>query len=356
MPAHPPELRASRVQPDRDGDAGIAQDAGLARDAGVAHDAPSLDAGPSPRTEVPRRRGRFFDHADAPIREALATEAIAEVERGGGGRSLSFRITLADGTRGYFKPAQTFNAMRWQSEIAAYHLDRELGLGRVAPVVGRSIPFSELEDVARRDGRFDELRAGDDGQIPGAFVWWVPERPTPLRLPDGWERWLLIDGDPARVTPFQRPGQYRRGLTSRSADEAPEMDRPDRAAELSDMIVFDYLSQNLDRWGTNNTNVRTVGPGGPLMFLDNAASFVLRAPRIPQMDARLSAVQRFRRSTIDAVRRFDVDRFAERLAEDPLAPELDERQLENLERRREHLLEHVDALVEQHGEDAVYAW
>ncbi len=302
-----------------------------------------------------RRAERFFDRADAPIREALATEAIEAVERGHGGRSLSFRVTLADGTSGYFKPAQTFNGMRWQSEIAAYHLDRELGLGRVAPVVGRSIPFDEIEGAASGDGRADELRPGEDGSIDGAFVWWVPERLVPLPLPDGWERWLRVEGEPARVSPFQRPGEYRRA-TPRSSP-APEPAEPEgRAAELSDLIVFDYLTQNLDRWGTNNTNVRTVGEGGPLMFLDNAAAFVLRSPRIALMDARLEAVQRFRRSTIDAVRRLDVDRFAERLADDPLAPELDQRQLDNLEARRARLLAYVDALVEEHGEDAVYAW
>ncbi|HEY8430111.1 MAG TPA: hypothetical protein VIL20_17135 [Sandaracinaceae bacterium] len=305
---------------------------------------------------VSRRSERFFGREDAPIREALLTEAIVEIERGSGGRSLGFRITLADGTRGYFKPAQTFNAMRWQSEIAAYHLDRELGLGRVAPVVGRAIPYDELVEAARGDGRIDELRPDEDGFLRGAFVWWVPEPLVPARLPPGWERWLLIEGEPAAVTPFQRPGQYRRGRTAPPADEAPVPDREDRAAELSDMIVFDYLAHNLDRWGTRNTNVRTVGEGGPLMFLDNAGSFVLRSPRVPLMDLRLAAVQRFRRSTIDAVRRFDVDRFAARLAADPLAPELDERQLANLEVRRAHLLAHVDALVEEHGEDAVFPW
>lgn len=309
----------------------------------------------APAASPRRARERFFQHADAPIREALSEQPIAEVERGRGGRSLSFRITLADGTRGYFKPSQTFNAMRWQSEIAAYHLDRELGLGRVAPVVGRSIPWSELEDAARGDGRIDELRVVD-GAIPGAFVWWVPGRILPVELPDGWEQWLRVEGRPARLTPFQRPGQYRRGVTVAQPAEAPEPDTADRPAELSDMMVFDYLIQNVDRWGTNNTNIRTVGEGGPLMFLDNAGGFVLRSPRVPLMDERLAAVQRFRRSTIDAVRRLDVERFAARLADDPLAPELDQRQLRNLETRRAHLLAHVDRLVEEHGEDAVYAW
>ena len=104
------------------------------------------------------------------------------------------------------------------------------------------------------------------------------------------------------------------------------------------------------------TTIRTVGEGGPLMFLDNAAAFTLGRARIPLMDRRLRQVQRFRRSTVDAVRSLDVDAYQARLAEDPLAPTLDPRQLRNLEARRQFLLAHVDALVERHGEEAVYVW
>ena len=301
-------------------------------------------------------RGSFFAHADAPIVASLASQSVVEVDRGEGGRSLSFKITLADGTRGNFKPEQSFNGMQWHSEIAAYHLDRELGLGRVAPVVGRRVAWSELREAAGGDGRIDELRVGEDGTLRGALVWWVPARPTPLPLEPGWERWLRIEGEPDAVTPFQRPNQVRdRQVIARPA-EAPEPDTAERPAELSDLIVFDYLIQNLDRWGGNNTNVRTLGPGGPLMFLDNAAGFVLRRPRVALMDSRLAHVQRFRRSTIEAVRELDVERLQARMAEDPLAPALDARQVANLEERRAHLLAHVDALVEDHGEDAVYAW
>ena len=137
---------------------------------------------------------------------------------------------------------------------------------------------------------------------------------------------------------------------------APEPDREDRPAELSDVIVFDYLIHNGDRWGTHNTNLRTLETGGPLMFLDNAAGFTMRRARTALMDTRLHQVQRFRRSTIDAVRQLSMRRYRGRLERDPLAPLLDERQLENLEERRAHLLAYVDELVERFGAGRVYAW
>ena len=92
------------------------------------------------------------------------------------------------------------------------------------------------------------------------------------------------------------------------------------------------------------------------MFLDNAASFTLRRPRNSMMDRRLYEVQRFRRATIDAIRALDVEAYGERVNEDPNGPLLEELHVRNLETRRRHLLEHVDRLIAEHGEDAVYAW
>ena len=49
---------------------------------------------------------------------AARTSAGDEGERGRGGRSLGFRLTFEDGSRGYFKPDQAFNGMSWNAEIA----------------------------------------------------------------------------------------------------------------------------------------------------------------------------------------------------------------------------------------------
>jgi hypothetical protein len=130
-------------------------------------------------------------------------------------------------------------------------------------------------------------------------------------------------------------------------------DDPERAAELSDLLVFDYLTQNTDRWGGGNANVLTRGPGGRIVFLDNAAGF----PDTPNdtnglMEARLRVLQRFRGRTITALRALDVAQFARRMEAEPLAPILSARQLAQLETRRRILLERVAALEARFG-DAV---
>ncbi len=306
----------------------------------------------------------FLGEPDAPRISVLREADIGEVKKGKGGRSLAFQITLKDGTRGYFKPKQTFSAAHWYSEVAAYYLDRELGLGRVPPTTGRRLPWSALKGAAGSDDRVDELRIAPDGTIKGAFIWWIPEPLKRLRLGRKWERWVRIQKT-LPITPYQRPVDYRADLNRRpGVREATDPSRPlaqnpdvdGRPAELSDLIVFDYLAQNVDRWGGEFTNVRTRGVGGPLIYLDNGAGFWLGEQRLGLMEARLNALQRFRRSTVDAVRALNVDALAKRMQDDPLAPVLNEKQLDGLRQRRQALLDHVDALVARYGEAAVLAW
>ncbi len=314
----------------------------------------SRDRADDPLPDAPRFApdSAFLGAPDQPMRIALADGAIREIEKGHGGRSLAFKITLEDGTEGYYKPEQSFSAAHYYSELASYYLDRELGLGRVPPTIGRRLAWAPLRDAAAGDERIDEIAVGDDGTVRGAFIFWIPEPLVRLAPGTGWERWVRQSGGLA-ATPYQRPVDW---AASRHADEGPpagDPDTPDRAAELSDMILFDYLTTNVDRWGGDFTNVRTREQGGPLIYLDNGAGFTPGPEaRIPLMDARLHALQRFRRSTVDAIRRLERASLERRMSEDPLAPILDERQWAQLEERRTHLLEHVAATEARFGERA----
>ena len=307
---------------------------------------------------------RFLGESDAPRVQSLRAESIDSVRKGKGGRSLAFQITLSDGTRGYFKPQQSFSAAHWYSEVAAYYLDRELGLGRVPPTTGRVFAWSELKNAAGNDDRVAELTIDEDGTIRGAFIWWIPEPLKRLRMGRTWERWVRVQKT-LPITPYQRPVDYRSDLRQRpgvreatdpSRPLAKEPDQEGRPGELSDLIVFDYLTQNVDRWGGDFTNVRTRGEGGALIYLDNGAGFWLGEQRLGLMESRLKALQRFRRTTVEAVRNLDVDAFAKRLRSDPLAPVLNEKQLDGLRQRRQAVLDHVDAMVARFGEAAVLPW
>ncbi len=304
----------------------------------------------------------FLGTMDAPILDVLASSAITRVERGSGGRSLAFRLTFADGSRGYFKPPQTFSGSHFYAEIASYQLDRMLGLGRVPPTIGRRLSWGPLREAAVGDARVEEAIVDGD-HVCGSLSYWIPERLVPIQLGLGWESWVRFAPAPA-VSPFQRARVYAaqaRGTlqrpeaaeTHRAAD-AP--DAGDRAAELSDLVLFDYLTENIDRWGGEYTNVRTRGVGGPLVYLDNAAGFIESPHASPGfMDTRLHTVQRFRRSTVEAIRALSVEAYRARVETDACAPILSDRLYAQLEERRTTLLAHVDRMIAEHGESAL-AW
>jgi hypothetical protein len=245
-----------------------------------------------------------------------------------------------------------------------------LGLGRVPCVVSREFAWADLVDAAGKDARKAELIM-HDGKLRGAFVAWVTGELMPLKQDLGWERWVRVRYWPSTaVTPFQRPAVWKRqlDLSRKNGDNwrtkedrfrrrnlHPEPDRDDRPSELSDLIVFDYLTRNLDRWGGDNANVLVRGKAGPLVFLDNGAGFEPGEARPSLMEARLHALQRFRRSMVAAVRGFDIERYKQRLAQETVQPVLSSVQLEGLAARRKGLLEWVSEMEKVHGE-AIWAW
>lgn len=303
----------------------------------------------------------FLGTPDAPILEVLAHAPITLVERGTGGRSVGFRLTFEDGSRGYFKPEQTFSGSHFYAEIASYHLDRMLGLGRVPPTLGRRLAWAPLREVAGRARASEVILRGDD--VCGSLSWWVPEPLVRLPVGLGWEGWARFT-PPLAVSPFQRARVYATeasgGTVVQDASEtrraASTPDTADRAAELSDMVLFDYLTENIDRWGGGYTNVRTRGEGGPLVYLDNAAGFIEAPQASPSfMDARLHAIQRFRRSTVEAIRALSIEALRTRVEADSCAPILSDRFYAQLDERRHAVLDHVDRMITEHG-DAALAW
>jgi hypothetical protein len=321
-------------------------------------------AAPAPCRVTDNDRG-FLGKPEKSILDRLSGGAIARVKRSSIGRSVAFKITLRDGTRGYYKPEQTFSSANWYAEVVAYYLDRALGLGRVPPVVSRRLPWNRLSRCSDRS-RFDEVKVAEDGTVRGAFIWWLPRRLRELATAPGWESWIRVEPWQAwRITPFQRPSLYADELQAWRENrgdppklfyqQLPEPERTERPAELSDLIVFDYLTLNIDRWGNDNANVLTYGNKGPLIFLDNGAGFSPGPPKRGLMEDRLRVLQRFRRSTVEALRALDMERFADTLQRDKMAPLLTDSDLKALEIRRQAVLDRVDELQRTLG-DEVLAW
>ena len=296
-----------------------------------------------------------FGETDEARRRTLASSTITEVVLARGGRSVSFKLTLQDGSQGLYKPEQSF-AANWYSELASYALDRLLGLGRVPPAIGRRLPWATLEPRARQSKHADEVVVQRDGSVRGALSWWVSGDLVPLSPPDGWETWLRNE-PPIGPSPYRRREDYQRA--KKVAHEAtfpervPPPDVPDRIAELSDLILFDFLTANHDRWGGEFTNVRTLGKKGPLLAIDNANGFPRAGGTDAHALAKLEWLQRFRGRTVRALEHLELSAFEAALGQDPLAPLLNQTQLEHFERRRQRALAHIRDMQTRFGASAL---
>lgn len=253
----------------------------------------------------------------------LASAPIVAIKRNTGGTSLTLRVRFEDGQRAVWKPEQKKGAGSFRSEIAAWHLDRLIGFGRTAVVVGRSIGKSHVLaqlDHADTDpeamARFEAELLEHDGRVAGAMIAWHEKTLANAEPPKDWED---LDA----------------GVSE------------SRVFEWSDMVAFDFLIDNTDRW--SGGNVLSLGKDGPLIFLDHAAGFSAgRAARNEMLRSRLEHVCRFRPKTKAAL-----TALAERkelgaalmasLARDPLAPVLPERHADALEARLAALVEHIRA-------------
>ena len=120
------------------------------------------------------------------------------------------------------------------------------------------------------------------------------------------------------------------------------------AAEGSRLLTWDFLIANWDRWSGANTF--RVGDDGPFVWLDNAAGFGNESPRTRARRAsKLDGVERFSRQLVTALRNTSDDQLRTAMA--PAG--LPERALAELLERRLIILARVDALVAEHGEEAV---
>lgn len=274
--------------------------------------------------------------------ERLASAPITEITRNPGGATITLRVRFGDGNRAVWKPEQKHSASNFRAEIAAYHLDRIVGFSRTAAVVGRSLGYPHVLEQLEASGadadfieRFRAEVPARDGRVAGALIAWHAGKLTSAEPPKGWTEGL------------------------RSKDPVRE-ELAKRLPEWSDLVVFDFLIDNTDRW--SGGNVLSLG-GGALIFLDNAAGFApWRASKGETTLSRVEPICRFRRATIETLRALGPTAPAESrlgarlehsLANDPLAPVLGKAQFHALDTRVERLLEHVARCSEELGDEVV---
>lgn len=277
--------------------------------------------------------GTFLGMSDDILLERLRSQPIGQLKLNRGGSSLSFRAQLADGSRAAWKPTQTNLQTIPRKEVAAYRLNRLLGLNAVPPAVLRSMSSDELyarlhpDSVAAIPRIRAEVIVGPGGRIGGAASYWIPViKDSGFDTPEGraeTARWLTQ----GQTIPFSR--------------------RP-MAAQVSTLIVFDFLIANPDRY--SGGNMKMSEDGTQLFFMDNTMSFYLDPDGFERTRELLLRTQRFSRVLAERLRRVELPTLR-RLMRDEVdgAEILTEAEMRAVVARREIAEAHIASMTQQYG-------
>jgi hypothetical protein len=299
------------------------------------------------RVAAPAPSGTIFDAPDDVLLAPLGATPITRVKVNHGGTSLSLRLDFASGARAAFKPEQNHPQSDPRREIAAYRIDRLLGIGHVAPAKAVTFPIADLlaaADPAARDytiKRITEEAAPRGGMVHGEVQWWIPEiRDATI----GRFRVDETDGI-ALWTSYVQVG------ATIPADVRPLVE------QLVTCVVYDVVIDNADRWTGYNT--KSSPDKQTLFFMDNTLSFSIYTLGHETNLLPLRRIQVFPRRLVERLRAMTLESVTVALSaggdESGLAPLLYPVEIRAIISRRDHLVRYIDELIAQFGENAVLA-
>ncbi len=322
-PADVPPISADVVPEPAAPDARTPEDVPSVADAALA----TAPAAAAPATaEAPRMfRGRSEDEWVRLMHERPVVRTVARFHS----TLYVFHMDLGDGVEISFQPEQRNLETFWRREVASYHLARLLGIqNRVPPTIGKRVPLSAFG----RLGRGTNLVVDREGMVYGSASVWMPVlhgaqmHEAPAR--QEWSSWM----NPANPLP---PG------------------RGERARQVSEVLVFDYLAANYDRWNCCNI---TVDENNDLVFRDNDAGWF---PRVINGLGSPSVVRRVPRYLYESMQRATPAALRASIARDPMSSRMrlipDESYV-GYDRRRNAALGSLRRMVQRHGEAAVFPW
>jgi hypothetical protein len=245
--------------------------------------------------------GTFLGMSDELLLERVRTQPMVRFKFNHGGSSISFRVDFADGSRAAWKPTQTNTQTIPRKEIAAYRLNRLLGLNAVPPAAPRAVSRDELlshlhpESLEFLPRIKAETIFNPSGITYGTASYWIPIiKDSGFDTPDGQKQstaWLTVGGEPI----------------------PPE--RMSFAKQISDLVLFDFLTSNPDRY--SGGNMKMSPDGTELFYMDNTMSFFVD-PNGPEKNREvLFRTQRFSRSLYEALDRVTVPTLERALAQEP---------------------------------------
>ncbi|MFT6395818.1 MAG: hypothetical protein ACJAYU_000560 [Bradymonadia bacterium] len=312
-----------------------------------------------------------------PMGELHAGVQVDELRAFDGSSSIIMRYIVDDETIGIFKPHQNVRHQSFRGEVAAYRLCHLIRCTFVVPLSAETFveeaEFRALAGVsssdrlnfrtARRTPTFFE--DDQDRQVLyGVFKSWVPDFSRfPLEYREVWLPLVqngVTEDELSALSVRRALSQFdgrRRGFFGEIVARSEGMTASNLARQLSELHVFDLLINNFDRYQAEWYGMNVHWQQGGFVSIDNGASFSLPEEfSFTAARRRCQLIEVFPRSMIDAIRWLEPEEaFALLFPPNPYFDDEEGRFAYFIE-RRQWLLDHVDNLVAQYGEDEVFLW
>jgi len=286
-----------------------------------------------------------FGAPDLDLLAPLAATPVTKVKLNRGGTSLSLRLEFSSGARAAFKPLQNHPQSDPRREIAAYRIDRLLGIGHVPPAKSAAFAIADViaaAEPANRDltaSRITSEAIPKHGSLIGEVSWWIPEIKA-VRIGGH----LIDDAEGEELWT-----EYLQAGAAIPAELSPML------AQIATVILFDVLIDNADRWSGNNAQGSL--DNRTLYFMDNTLAFSPYTLGHATNLTKLYRIQVFPRALVQKLRTLTAGMIEAALGSDDrlLGPLLTRVEIRAIIARRDHFIEYIDRLIAEFGEDAVLA-
>ena len=289
--------------------------------------------------------------------------------------SVMFRLYAGREIVGLFKPMQDNPWSSYRGEIAAYRICRLINCtisiphNREARIsdhdLARLMGFESVEQLEsiERNEYTPTWFTDENGErwLYGTLKAWVPGFVYfPIEEVEAW-RYLAATGMTERRLERIPLDEALAGLAESHPEWFPRfLERRRRVStaefvhQLSDMHVLDVLINNWDRYSSRDPASNCQWDDGHFVSIDNGASFHTPEEWVGhEVQLRLRRINLFSRSTINAIRWMQPDAlFSIAFPPNPYIGDEEIRWRHFLE-RRQWLLEYVDGLIAERGENAV---
>lgn len=294
----------------------------------------------------------------------------------GGGSTLTFKL-IRDGVPvAAVKPLQTRLQSNYRAEIAAWRLCEFLRCDFKVPY-NKEIRFeygtfnlmyaksrSNKAEAYKKefiDLRWKKNETDGKNYLYATYKDWVPDFTRfPIELKSVWKNWLSAEAD-IKVFPelekalkpiaaYAPTAKLYDDILRRKAD----LTTPLLASQISQVIVFDFLIGNFDRFSgvPNWYGVNCQFKDGRIVSIDNGAGFQWGGNT--KVTENFMLVERFSRHFIEELRRLDRENTCDLLF--PERDSKDQASCDQFWKKRQDVLERVDALILKYGEDTVLAF